>query len=48
MNTLQRFKEVVREVKEGYECGLTVENFSDVKVGDIMEFFIKEKKARSL
>jgi translation initiation factor IF-2 len=48
VNTLRRFKEDVREVKEGYECGLTIENFEDVKVGDIMEFFVKDKKARSL
>jgi len=48
VGSLRRFKEDVREVKEGYECGLTIEGFQDVKVGDIMEFFVKDKKARSL
>jgi len=48
VNSLRRFKDDVKEVKENFECGMTIENFSDVKVGDTMEFFLKEKKARSL
>ena len=37
--SLRRFKEDVTEVKSGYECGLAIGNFSDVKVGDIIEAF---------
>ncbi|MBA3846935.1 MAG: translation initiation factor IF-2, partial [Planctomycetes bacterium] len=48
VGSLRRFKDDVREVKEGYECGLTIENYQDIKAGDVMEFFLKEKKARSL
>ncbi|MFM2092174.1 MAG: translation initiation factor, partial [Planctomycetota bacterium] len=46
VGTLRRFKEDVKEVRENYECGLTVENFQDIQVGDLMEFYIKEKVAR--
>ncbi len=45
---LKRFKEDVKEVKAGYECGMSVENFSDVKVGDILEAFRVEQIARTL
>jgi len=48
VGSLRRFKEDVREVKDGYECGLTIEGFQDIKVGDVMEFFTKEKRSRSL
>jgi translation initiation factor IF-2 len=48
VNTLRRFKEDVKEVREGFECGLTIENFQDVRVGDIMEFFVKEKMVQKL
>ncbi len=46
--SLKRFKDDVREVKAGYECGMSVENFNDVKVGDILESFRVEKIARKL
>jgi translation initiation factor IF-2 len=46
VGSLRRFKEDVKEVREGFECGLTVEGFQDIKVGDIMEFYIKEKVPR--
>jgi translation initiation factor IF-2 len=46
---LKRFKDDVREVESGYECGLSLENFNDVKVGDIIESYkiveIKRKLA---
>ena len=43
LKTLQRFKDEVKEVKNGLECGMGLENFSDIKVGDVMECFeIKE------
>lgn len=37
--SLRRFKEDVREVKSGYECGIGIEKFNDIKVGDVLEFF---------
>ena len=44
---LKRFKEDVNEVKNGYECGLSIEDFNDIKVGDIIESFeIKEIKRK--
>ena len=35
--TLKRFKDDVKEVRQGFECGITLENYNDVKVGDIIE-----------
>jgi translation initiation factor IF-2 len=46
--SLKRFKEDVREVREGFECGIGVENFNDVKVGDLLEAYRIEEIARSL
>ena len=43
--SLRRFKEDVNEVKSGYECGATVSNFSDIKLGDVLECFVIEKVA---
>jgi translation initiation factor IF-2 len=48
VGSLRRFKEDVKEVKQDFECGLTIENFQDVKVGDVMEFFSREKVARTI
>jgi translation initiation factor IF-2 len=39
LDSLKRFKEDVKEVQKGYECGLTIHNFNDIKVGDIVEVF---------
>ena len=39
LGSLKRFKDDVKEVKAGYECGLNIENFNDIKVGDIIEGF---------
>ncbi len=39
IDTLRRFKDDVREVAQGFECGITLENYSDIKVGDIIEAF---------
>ena len=39
LNSLKRFKDDVREVKEGFECGLTIENFNDVKEQDVIEAY---------
>lgn len=43
INSLKRFKEDVSEVKNGLECGISLENFNDIKVGDIIECFIIEE-----
>jgi translation initiation factor IF-2 len=48
ISSLKRFKDDVREVKEGFECGIGVENFNDVKVNDIIECFRTEQVARTL
>ena len=41
--SLKRFKDDTREVLTGYECGLTVDKFNDIKEGDIVEAFIMER-----
>jgi translation initiation factor IF-2 len=46
--SLKRFKEDVKEVQTGYECGIMIENFNDIKVGDILENYIIEKVAAKL
>lgn len=43
---LKRFKDDVKEVKAGYECGITIENFNDIKVGDVIECFVMEETER--
>ena len=44
--SLRRFKDDVREVASGYECGMQVEKFNDIKVGDIIECFVMEQIAQ--
>jgi translation initiation factor IF-2 len=46
--SLKRFKDDAREVREGFECGIGVENFNDIKVGDVIECYRKEEVARTL
>jgi translation initiation factor IF-2 len=46
--SLKHFKDDVREVKEGNECGLSVQNYNDVKEGDILEFYQVEEVQRTL
>ncbi len=48
LSSLKRFKEDVREVQTGYECGIGIENFNDIKVGDIIEAYDVEKLAAKL
>ena len=48
LKTLRRFKEEVREVKDGYECGMAFENYQDIQVGDKIECYEVEEKARQL
>jgi len=47
-HSLKRFKDDAREVQAGYECGIGIENFNDIKVGDIIEAFIIDKVAGKL
>ncbi len=46
IGSLRRFKDDVREVAAGYECGLSLERFSDLKLGDILEVYMMEEVAR--
>ncbi|MGD8277798.1 MAG: translation initiation factor IF-2 [Gemmatimonadota bacterium] len=48
LGSLKRFKDDVREVREGFECGLSVEGYNDVKVGDRIECYRVETVARTL
>ena len=46
--SLKRFKDEVKEVKSGFECGLMVENYSDIKIGDVIETYEEVKTERKL
>ena len=46
--SLRRFKDDVKEVREGFECGIGIENFNDIKVGDVIECYRTEQVARTL
>ncbi|MEK5058769.1 translation initiation factor IF-2 [Paenibacillus sp. FSL H7-0326] len=46
LDTLKRFKDDAKEVAQGYECGITIENFNDIKEGDIIEAFVMETVER--
>ena len=48
ISSLKRFKEEVSEVKTGFECGVMIENYSDIKVGDIIETFEEVSTNRKL
>ena len=45
---LKRFKDDAKEVKEGFECGLSIKNYNDIKEGDVLEFFEIKEVARTL
>jgi len=47
-SSLKRFKDDAKEVREGYECGIGIANFNDIKVGDVIECFRVEEVARTL
>ncbi|GAA5415146.1 translation initiation factor IF-2 [Paraliobacillus ryukyuensis] len=47
IDTLKRFKDDVKEVAQNYECGITVENYNDIKEGDVIEAFVMEEIART-
>jgi translation initiation factor IF-2 len=48
IDTLRRFKDDVKEVQSGFECGINLENYNDVKVGDVLEFYDYEEIAPTL
>ena len=48
LDSLRRFKDDAKEVKDGFECGLKIDRFDDIKEGDVVEFFELEEKARTL
>ena len=48
INQLKREKDDVNEVKAGYECGISIKNFNDIKVGDVIEGFEQKEVKRSL
>jgi len=48
ISSLKRFKDDVREVQAGYECGIGIENFNDIKVGDIIEVYTLDEVAAKL
>jgi translation initiation factor IF-2 len=48
LDSLKRFKDDVREVKEGFECGLNIKNYNDIQENDILEFFEIKEIARTL
>ncbi|WP_413587264.1 translation initiation factor IF-2 [Bdellovibrio sp. HCB274] len=48
ISSLKRFKDDAKEVASGYECGIGIENYNDIKVGDMMEAFVKKEVAKEL
>ncbi len=48
IGSLRRFKDDAKEVQQGYECGIGVENFNDVKLGDVLEAYVLEEEATKL
>jgi len=48
IGSLRRFKDDVREVRQGFECGIGIENFNDLKVNDVIEAYRTEQVARTL
>jgi translation initiation factor IF-2 len=48
LSDLKRFKDDAKEVTHGYECGLSIKNFNDIKVGDTIEAFVMEEVKRTL
>ena len=48
LGSLRRFKDDVREVHQGYECGIGIENFNDIKAGDVIEAYVFDKETAKL
>ena len=48
ITSLKRFKDDAREVEEGFECGIVLENYNDLKEGDVIEAYETRKVAQTL
>ncbi len=48
LNSLKRFKDDVKEVQKDYECGMSIENFNDIKVGDFIEAYVENEVERTV
>jgi translation initiation factor IF-2 len=48
LGSLKRFKDDVKDVQAGMECGITIKNYNDIKVGDILEAYEEEEVKRTL
>ncbi|MEO6964231.1 MAG: hypothetical protein ABIY90_19850, partial [Puia sp.] len=48
LQSLKRFKDDAKEVPSGMECGLTIKNYSDIRIGDIVEAYEEEEVKRTL
>jgi translation initiation factor IF-2 len=48
LGSLKRFKDDVKEVSAGYECGLNIDGFNDIKIGDIIEGYAEKEVVRKL
>ena len=48
VNSLRRFKDNVNEVQANYECGIGIDEFNDIKIGDVLECYVHEQVARTL
>ena len=48
LGSLKRFKDDAREVREGFECGIKIAKFDDIKVGDVIEAFTMIEKRRTI
>jgi translation initiation factor IF-2 len=48
LETLRRVKDDVKEVKQGFECGIKIAGYDDIKVGDVLEAYVREEFERTL
>ena len=48
LESLKRFKDDAKEVREGFDCGLNIKNYNDIQEGDVLEFFEIREVARTL
>jgi len=48
VSSLKRFKDDAREVASGFECGIGLENYNDIKIGDVIEAYALEEQAATL
>ena len=48
ITSLKRFKDDVKEVQAGFECGIAIEGFDELEEGDILEVYVEEEKAKAI